>query len=112
MTNEEPSMTAAMPIESLPCGCYRREGDGRWFRVDGCIVHREVGSVEIADLMREARIEIERWKRLEQYQVDCRVILERALWEIKQHCGATSSTWVDVLTEIKQLASDALEARP
>ena len=57
--------------------------------------------------------ELDRWKRLEQYQVDCRVILERALWDIEQKAqAATSGAWVNVMGEIREIVRTALAERP
>lgn len=32
-------MDLAFEISALPCGCYRREGDGRWFYLPNCPLH-------------------------------------------------------------------------
>lgn len=32
-------MAPAFEISALPCGCYRREGDGRWFYLPNCPQH-------------------------------------------------------------------------
>jgi hypothetical protein len=60
----------------------------------------------------EADRDLQRIKRLEQYQVDQRVRLENALHEIVGMSQATSGSWVNVLLEIRTIAHRALDREP
>lgn len=61
----------------------------------------------------EAERDLERMKRLENYQVDQRVILANALNDIlATGCAATSGSWVNVLSQIRSIAERALGVEP